>query len=242
MLRAKPRMFAVAITAPILAASCTGSPGARPAPSAARHVTPTPAGQPPEGIAGTTFMCPAGYGFVAYASGYYPPTYPSPPPPSARPARCYRSSAEAEAAGYTLAPTPQGDLRIGLVYLVPADETFLATCRAAGPHLGFPVPCPSLVPESTDSVGCDGNCAFDGAFIAEGGFSGPPGYIGANPGIGHLWIMAARTRLNPPFWFTCGRPPFGSVMIRPGVHGGWINCPQSSEGNHAGHVLLVWDG
>src|SRR5439155_22243397 len=128
----------------VLAGSCTSSPAAGSSPPVHGSMTPSPAGQPPEVIGRTAFLCPAGYGFIAVGSLYYPPTYPSPPGLSVRPARCYQASADAEAAGYALAPPPQGDLQIGFVYLVPADETFLAACRASGRRLGFAVPCPSL--------------------------------------------------------------------------------------------------
>ncbi len=128
---------AAVLTALIFAVSCTGVPPARS--TLRQSLIPTPAGQPPEVIASDAFLCPPGYAFGAYGSLFYPPTYPSPPPPSARPARCYPSAVEAEAGGYALAPTPEGDLQIGLVYLVPTDHAFLAVCRAAGARLGFPV-------------------------------------------------------------------------------------------------------
>ena len=162
----------------LLAAGCGG--GSAPAAGAAATA------------AGGVYLCPAADPFAVYAGRTYPPNYPAPPPKTRRPARCFASARAAARAGDAVAPPPPGAQDIGGVYLVPAAPSLERLCRRAASRAGFTVLCPRLVPGAGDEVFCSAGamCVGRGSFVLEGSFAGPPGYVGAAPGQGHLWVIA----------------------------------------------------
>jgi hypothetical protein len=200
-----------------------------------------PQGQPPRRIAAGFYACPAQAPTIVLRGVFYPSTYPDRPSPSMRPSRCFHTSRDAILAGFRRATTPPHDLRLDDLYLVPAPSMLAGFCRAASGRAALPVPCPTLVPAPNDSVaGCGGAapCATRARFVLEGNFVGPPGYVGAGAGAGHLWFLAstaARRNL-----IECAEPRHldGRVEIR-GESAHWLACPPGSELN-SGHVLLEW--
>lgn len=73
----------------------------------------------------------------------------------------------------TAAPSPAGGLQRGGVHLVPTPRGLRRQCREAAEFLGFPVPCPTLLPAfSPDAVArrfCDPEflCAAGDGFVFE---------------------------------------------------------------------------
>jgi hypothetical protein len=177
----------------MMSAACTAAP--HPVPSG------TAPGTPPLVIASILFQCPASAPFALYGHVFYPPTYPGLPAQTVRPTRCFATAAAASAAGYTIAPTPTGDLLIGGVYLVPTGAALLHRCEAAAARLRFAVPCPELAPFNWSS---SGGWISPGLFVLSGGFSPTPrGYIGlpngfGQPQLGHLNVWAIPMSLFGP--------------------------------------------
>lgn len=107
---------------------------------------------------GAAWDCPSGYAVRAFASShlYYPAAYPAPPPFEDRPARCYRSSAEANSQGYRVAPPPPGAVLFDGVYLVPTQASVQEECLTIAKAKGFAFPCPQLVPGLEADEICSG--------------------------------------------------------------------------------------
>jgi hypothetical protein len=140
------------------------------------------------------------------------------------------------------------------IRLVHPEPPLTSRCQAAADRLHFTVPCPSLVPVTTDSfVPCSiqGGCVLPrlGRFLMEFAFTGPPGYEG-KPGEGgsnHLFLVAATAEI----------PQGGPLSLRPacytnqadgrtrvaGIAAAWIPCPESdaASGINSGHIILVWN-
>jgi hypothetical protein len=221
-------------------ASCTGG-----APSAAT----APSGDAAGGgaaavtIAPGVFLCPPRAPVIGWRGRFYPQGYPASPPSRLRPDACFHSAGAAKSAGLRLAATPQGDVDVGGVYLVPAARSVGRLCREAAKETTFAVPCPTLVPYPADSVGfCGGEgqmCWSRSGFLLLGYFLGPPGYRGVGGTIqGHLWIEADTPR-HVSSINCCGatqthRPtgPFGRSAR-------WLVFPPGTSGN-SGHVVLEW--
>jgi len=216
----------------LLAAACNG---ATPRP-------PRPLGASPQSFGGTVFQCPSGFDFAAFGDRYYPPNHPARPALTVRPSRCFSMPSQAQAAGYRLAPTPPGDLLVGGEYLVHVDAGTRGGCQAGAQALGFPVPCPGLVPFGWAQASQCTPCR--GIFVLEGGFPGPPGYVGleTDKGRGHLNVWAVPFRSFGP-----GKPgyegcPEGVVDGSESVQEAtalWITCPTGS-GLDSGHIILQW--
>jgi hypothetical protein len=167
--------------------------------------------------------------------------YPARPGPGIRPDRCFRSIAQAEEAGYRLAPSPPRAVRVDDVYLVPPERRLAASCRRAARIAGFAVTCPTLVPVPADSVGgCAGvgRCVRRGAFILEGRFNGPPGYVGAGGRGGHLWFFGAIPSKASEVDCCGAHRTEASFAVR-GHQASWLEFPSGSEVN-SGHVVLQW--
>jgi hypothetical protein len=160
---------------------------------------------------GEIYLCPFEAPYRAYvARGYhvFPPNHPLLPDSHERPDRCFASVGEAETAGFSVALPPQGTQEVEGVYLVPVD--LVRACVEAANRLGFPVPCPNLLPNPDTGVeepGCGqsilGNprCVYgDNAFVLEqSGFDVPPGY-GPPAGVGSVRteLLVAAFRGPPP--------------------------------------------
>ena len=187
------------------------------------------------------YICPSGAAVAGYAHTFYPSNYPTPPPRSVRPGRCFTSTRQATAAGYALAKPPSGGVDVSGVYLVPPAPSLAGLCQRSARKAGLAVPCPTLIPGTPNSVLCTGEfpCAAFGSFVLEGSFAGPPGYVGVTPGNGHLWIIAydQRSGVFPRDTLAHGLT-IGHTTVR-GVPGRYIAFPPGSALN-SGHVVLIW--
>jgi hypothetical protein len=123
-------------------------------------------GSAPHAI-GNTWACPPVWN-KAYQSRYFYPSYhPAPPSLQTKPTRCYRTDAEARAAGYKLAPAPPGTAVIDGVYLVPASSLVKSSCQAAATQLRIAIPCPTLLPTDVEDLLCSPSsvCTDTGTFV-----------------------------------------------------------------------------
>jgi hypothetical protein len=149
---------------------------------------------------GGVYLCRRDFPYAAYALGehYYPPNHPSFPDISVRPARCFATPADAGLAGYTEAAPPFLDREVAGIYLEPAPLSLVRQCRRAANTLGFPVPCPQLVPTSQANIEpAISASGFSGLFIFEGQyFAVPPEDPQARDTVhgGHLLLIGYRTR------------------------------------------------
>jgi hypothetical protein len=198
-------------------------------------------GRSPQKLEAHLYVCPSEFDSIGYRRHVYPSMYPARPGSDIRPDRCFRSIDQAEQAGYTLAPTPPGAVRVDDVYLVPPKRSLASYCRRAARIAGFPVPCPTLVPVPADSVGgCFGvqRCVGRGIFVLEGSFNGPPGYVGTEGRGGHLWFLAAVANRASEIQCCGGRKTQASFAVR-SHRASWLEYSDGSELN-SGHVLLEW--
>ena len=213
----------------LLAASCSGS-------SSSHRQGGVPATE-----TGGVYTCPPGAGFIAYGAVFYPPNYPSPPRSTKRPSRCFASRGQAAASGYRLAKPPPGATVVAGVYLVRPRASLASLCKRSAKKAGIPIPCPTLIPGKADAVFCAGvfPCAVKGAFVLEGSFSGPASYVGADPGDGHLFIIAYGPRSGIwPRDTLAGGKPVGTTTVR--GHPGRFITSRAGSGLNAGHVALTW--
>jgi hypothetical protein len=197
-------------------------------------------GSSPRSVGGL-FLCPPFAPIRAFRDRYFPLTYPNPPPKTVRPERCFSSSGQASRAGYAVAPTPQGDRLIDGVYLVRPSPHVAHLCRMAARKARLPVPCPTLIPGTADDVFCavGARCVQRGAVVFEGTFAAPLGYIGAQPGQGHLWIIAFDAHSGVwPKDTVAGGSVVGTPRVR-GRPGVFLSYPAGS-GLNSGHVVLKW--
>jgi hypothetical protein len=198
-------------------------------------------GRAPQKLETHLYVCPADFDTIGYRRRAYPSMYPARPGSGVRPDRCFRSIAQAEHAGYRLAPTPSGATRVGDVYLVPPVRRLAADCRHAAQVAGMAVPCPTLVPVPADSVGgCVGvkRCVRHGVFILEGSFNGPRGYVGVGGRGGHLLFLAAAAGKASEIE-CCGGVRTKASFAVLGQRASWLEYPSGSELN-SGHVALEW--
>jgi hypothetical protein len=196
---------------------------------------------------GGRVLCPAGYEYLAYASLslVYPPNYPGPLPRTARWTSCYASAHDAETAGYTIAPTPRGDARIGPLYLAPASAVVRRTCQNARRLLGVAVYCPRLLPAPwTDPAnGIDEDCPSAACGVPllsiTGQFSAPSSYIGSAPGVAEVTLWAAtkrQQRLYPYLTGCVAARPISRTLFR-GHPAAWYECSIFGDSTSA---VLEW--
>ena len=209
---------------------------------------------------GGVFVCRRDFPYTAYALGghYYPPNHPSFPDISIRPARCFATSADAGLAGYTEAAPPLADREVAEIFLEPVPRGIARQCRWAANQLGFPVPCPTLLP--TNSVNVPRAItvgANDGLYILEQDhFAVPPTDPQARDPVhgGHLLLMAYRIRdalrlrsaYPASFCPPRGRgriEPLGSTFVQ-GVPAFIEACLRTARPNDFsildGHVNMQW--
>lgn len=135
-------------------------------------------GDPPLGVAkgraAGTFVCLKPIRAFAENRLFFPPGHPRSPSDAVRPSRCFSSAEEARTSGYRRAPLPPGWEDLGGIFLAPATSYQSTRCRDAAGALGFPVPCPTLVPSWGDDLGCPraepGGCVTSGSFVMRGSF------------------------------------------------------------------------
>jgi hypothetical protein len=197
---------------------------------------------------GPTWTCPLAAPVPGFADRRsYPPGHPAAPPRGLRPVACYQDSVQATAAGYPPAPPPAGTLEVGGVYLTPTGKRLQRHCQRAADRLGFPVPCPALLPAMSPGavrqVPCDDarfGCEWDTAFVLEQeGFVVPPGY-GGGAGLavqGRLAVTAARRAGDHTVACEEGEQPVATVTPR-GIRGRMLHCAEAAV--HLDSVLVRW--
>jgi len=235
------RAVLVALAVAVLTtAGCTGS---RPV-TDSHGAVPAQATQQPASVPvqiGDRWQWPLGVGVMVLAGQrtYEPANFPGlERGSSVRPRTCYRTAAAARAAGYTLAPTPLGDVLVAGVYLVPTSPALRAQCAAAAQRLHSPVPCPGVLPTAALPAGCVGDCQSGSLPVFTLEFSSylspvagedPHAYIigTADPGA-YVRQTCAHDAADP---FAA---PLGAELV--------LTCPKSSALN-SGHVMvwLLWN-
>jgi hypothetical protein len=209
-----------------------------PVPSAAVVTTPV--------SLGPTWACPLAAPVPGFADHHsYPPGHPATPPRTLRPVACYSTAGQAAAAGYPPAPPPAGTLAVGGVYLVPTGGRLQRRCQAAADRVGFPVPCPALLPAMSPNAvppaPCDQRFACEqdyGFVLEEDGFVVPPDYVGP-PGqeAGRLVVAAATDRAEPVVACEGQERPVATVTVH-GRPGRLVDC--LGAGLYYDSVLVRW--
>jgi hypothetical protein len=196
---------------------------------------------------GERTFCTARRPVLATSDGRsYPPGHPARPPRDADPVACYQTAGQATAAGYAPAPLPPGALHLDGTYLVPTSGRLRRQCRQAAEHLGFAVPCPTVLPASSSGAPPPRLCQHplpcgnpQTEFLLEStGFEVPSGHVGAYAAPAARLVVAAAKRPTASAVACVGERPLGPVGVR-GTRAGLFQCPQDS-GPHRGGVLLRW--
>ena len=162
--------------------------------------------------------------------------------------------------------TPTLEVSRAIPQLVPAPSQLRGECVVAADRLGFPVPCPQLVPSHRGRamscpqpdgavsafppcVGLEGAAPYSIFFLQFYRFDVPKGYSGINgKPVGHVTFEAHRFADDPLKPCIDGRP-IGTARI-----GIWtaseFTCPNDSpsiernavhgEGAYVGHLVLAW--
>ena len=149
--------------------------------------------------------------------------------------------------------------------LVAAPNLLTTECAAAALRLGYPVPCPQIVPSlsgegmpcpqpvgaatAVPCVGLEGSPPYSVFFLEFTGFAVPPDYIGVDgKPDGHVTLEARPTADSPP------KPCIGGTFLGTVKVGIWKTkeyvCPNDSlrverearngEGVYVGHLALEW--
>jgi hypothetical protein len=234
------------------------SPPRPPPPASAPGPTPHPSVEP--FVVAGTWACPADWSYAAYdALGhhYFAPNHPEHPSDAVRPDHCYGTEAEAEAAGYAGVPTGPDVTVVEGVYFVPVD--LRARCERAADRLGFPVPCPTRLPNPRPggvepgcspsafppNTGCVVRGEVPSFLFAYAAFSVPAAYQQPT----NLVISAFREHPGDadPFFdyaFLCseGRPlgRSGPLDEAGTVGGSFVQCPSLYPPPFAGQLILRW--
>jgi hypothetical protein len=215
----RPSRAALLVLTALLSAACTSEPG---------NGSP---GVPPERVSAVAARCPDDHPVAVLGGVAFPPGHPDEPVLDPPPDRCFRSTAEAGAAGYTTADPPPGTRLIGDLYLSPT-EAFEGDCRRAANAIDLPVICPTTLPAG-------GSLILEierGTALFEGAFPLPPGH---DPASGaHLWVITTRPELAPDVEGCSDVLRRSPARVR-GRTGSLLECGEGSE-LHGGHVVLVW--
>ena len=163
--------------------------------------------------------------------------------------------------------TPPLERSRAIPRLVPAPTKLRDECAMAATRLGFPVPCPQLVPSLSGRamscpqptgaasalprcVGLEGAIPYSIFFLQFYGFDVPKGYSGINgKPVGHVTLEAHRFADDP-----LKKPCIGGRTIGTARIGMWatseFTCPKDSpsiqrdamhgEGAYVGHLGLAW--
>ena len=214
-------------------------PPAQPATATAADTTPV--------SLGAIWACPLVAPVPAFADHHsFPPGHPAAPPRSLRPAACFPTTARAAAAGYPPAPPPPGTLEVDGVYLTPTGARFQRRCQQAADKLGFPVPCPALLPAMSPNAvppaPCDQQflCRRGAEFVLDqDGFVVPPGYVGAAGQAQGRLVVAAAGRADDPA-VVCEQWQRLVATVTPhGRAGRLVEC--GGGGLHYDSVLVRWE-
>jgi hypothetical protein len=196
-------------------------------------------GVPPVKPGAGLYVCPSGFSVAAYRSSRagkvsFAALHPLHPGVSVRIARCFASLASAKRAGYRPAPLPPGDALVHGIYLLPTGSDVHAACQASADAVGFPVPCPGLLPTHAYWQ-CP--CVSNFGFLLMAWGAAPSNYVGDEPGSIHLVFAASLDPASP--WVTCAdATSLGSDALG-GINGALMDCSPASETN-GGHMLFSW--
>lgn len=187
--------------------------------------------------------CPPAEVVPAYSDHRsYPRWDPTRPPPAARIVRCFASMSVASARGYPPG-APRGALLVDGVFLEPTGAAARRQCRAAARTLGYPVPCPGVVPEtSSPAPSCSdgGGCVLGRRWFGfeEYGFFVPPWYRGVSgQPLGHFVLLASKVGRTENKEANC--EPVIRVVTVEGAKAAIADC-RSPGGMVSGHVTLRW--
>jgi hypothetical protein len=147
-------------------------------------------------------------------------------------------------------PVPSSSPDLGGVTLVKPTPETLIFCQRAADRLGWPLPCPSLLPahhlfENTELCKA---CWRDGLFLIQEVFRGPSSYIGmpqtdgSVSHVGHLNIWSIpRGKLDAAGLGCRARGKTeGTIDVR-GEAAQWVTCPADrNPPQDSGHVMLEW--
>jgi hypothetical protein len=137
----------------------------------------------------------------------------------------------------------------GITLLKPKPE-ILHFCQRAANRLGWPVPCPSLLPAHhlfSNTELCKA-CLPDGIFLIQEVFQGPPSYVGmpqidgSVSHVGHLniWSTLRGTLDAAGLGCTARGRTGGTIEVR-GEAAQWVTCPAvRNPPQDSGHVMLEW--
>ena len=211
------------------------------------------AGVAPVRVGGRAECPPAAPVLASTDHRSYPPGHPARPAATATAAGCYRTTAQAAAAGYAPAPLPSGAWEVGGAYLAPTGPGFRANCRRAAGRLGFAVPCPWLLPTSpagtTPSSLCQpASCTrlrpmppLRVLSFAQDAFAVQSRPTGAPWSYGALSIVAVPVReADGGQAFGC---PGGRRVATPALHGRpavLLACPAGAQGWSSDSLELSW--
>jgi hypothetical protein len=137
--------------------------------------------------------------------------------------------------------------------LVPASPELRKKCRSTANEVGYPVPCPTRVPEGLTATRAVGECQLD--IIGPGGVGGCArawrGWVvgSSETNDQHLVIVASPRPLrsnakvvNGPAWYPSARvrPLHSLTLNRWRIRAVYVP-PGKNEGSaFASHVVLIW--
>ncbi|MDQ6919107.1 MAG: hypothetical protein M3Z98_07085 [Candidatus Dormibacteraeota bacterium] len=146
------------------------------------------------------------------------------------------------------APYPPDAVRLPHLFLTP-QKAPVPSCQEIADRLGFPAPCPGLLPAEATISGPD-CCVFHDhdpnvapRFVLEYHFRAPAGYPSSElsgDGIprGHLVIIGQQARAATSA-VACSAPtPLDTGPPVAGSPSRWEHC--SGPGSNAGHLILEW--
>jgi hypothetical protein len=147
-------------------------------------------------------------------------------------------------------PVPSSSTDLGGLALVKPTHETMIFCQRAADRLGWPAPCPSLLPAHnlfSNTELCK-VCLSDGLFLIQEVFQGSSTYIGmpqtdgSVSHVGHLNIWSIPRGKLDAAGLGCrarGRTA-GTVHVR-GEVAQWVTCPADrNPPQDSGHVLLKW--
>jgi hypothetical protein len=200
----------------------------------------------PVRLYGGRALCPVDYDVVAQVSSrlYYPPNYPGHQLAKGD-VRCFASAQYARQAGFRLAPVPDGDTLVRLIYFAPTPRSVRRTCHTAALEMRALVYCPSELPTPWVHPLVNWDCPTHDCSIPllslTGSFTAPDSYIGSAPGIGEAMIWeasASQQRAFPYVLFGCFSA--ADLVSRTNFRGhpaAWYRC--AIWGNSTG-TMLKW--
>lgn len=215
-------------------------------------------------------VCPSFAPIAAYGwprgFHYFPPNHPRRPDPSVGPDRCYRTTEEAEAEGFSTGLPPQGWDEVDGIFLAPAWEIgadLSRACERAADALGFPVPCAYTFPAPGEVSGpptcgtgypTNPRCVFriEGAeafFLQYRAFPEADGFLSGGAGLTVTAFPAAAASSGSEFelLFLCGgeKPSRSVTLTFPWSYqatpyrAALIECPEGAPPS-GGQTLLRW--